>query len=144
MVTDKFGNEWCEVQGASADDLCSAQEELGLEFQADLVEVLQRFAGGWPTKSTYFNSSNDIEVSLGRILRLSGDGGIVERNQVLRAHQDLPPSYVSFALDNGNANVLCQRPDGRIVYWLLDDPGDRERPVADNMQDFLSGLDEDP
>ena len=147
-VVSAYGNTWENVTEGTLADVQSVEGQIGVSLPPDLAEFLMKCGGGRPAKNFFESRAADLELGIGYVLPLREHpkkGGIASDCLRYRKHQGLDPSLVPFALDRGNANLICMRLPGRdIVYWLHDDPDDRTRKVAPSLNDFLTELDETP
>jgi hypothetical protein len=147
-VVSAYGNTWENVTPGTLADVQVVEEQIGVSLAPDLAEFLMKCGGGRPAKNFFESRGDHLELGVGYVLPLREHpkkGGVASDCLRYRKHQSLDPSLVPFALDRGNANLICMRlPGGDIVYWLHDDPDDRIRKVAPSLNDFLTGLEETP
>lgn len=140
---DGFGNVWSDVVRPTEEELAECERVLGFKLPEELRKLISSCAGGSPERNSFSSEDRELEVGLGYVHtlrpRVEEEEGFAERNLALRKYQGLPSGYVSFASDGGNANDYCLRPDGQVVYWLLDEVP-RERELGVDLAGFLSRL----
>jgi hypothetical protein len=138
------GNEWTRIVPASIADIERVERELGVTVPEELATFWTACAGGYPRRPFYWSAEHNIEVHVGYVLPLVDAAkrkGVIATCRAWRRAQRLPSDLIPFALDNGNANLICARTPGcEIVYFLHDDPDKPSNEVAGSLQEFLRGL----
>ncbi|MEW5738871.1 MAG: SMI1/KNR4 family protein [Myxococcota bacterium] len=148
-VLQAYETGWKQVSGGTDADVQAVEAQLGRRLPAALAEFLMTCGGGRPEKNFFVGPESEVlDLGIGYVLPLRDVGkkqGVGTTNETWRAHQGLPQELIPFAVDTGNANLICLRlPQQDVIYWVHDEPDHRPRFVAASLPAFLHGLGECP
>ena len=127
-----------------AEDLSSAEAEIGLSFPTGLREHFLRANGGVP--EPYIFRRENVTVAMSECLPLRADGrGVSALNvyRMLALDKGVIPKYLfPFAVDGGgNLFVIdCRSGDGWVYIWWHDVPDDSLLDLHTRISDFWSHL----